>query len=78
MFSAVIELLFVTDRPKPLATKFPFCRPLLAVEVKMLKNILSQSWRKGAHVLKEGNPPPALYTCWSRFHSGQVTGSQPD
>ena len=38
----------------------------------MLKNVLSQSWRRGAHVLQEGHPAEALYACSSRFHSGQV------
>jgi hypothetical protein len=37
----------------------------------MLKNVLSQSWRRGAQVLQEG-PAEALYACSSRFHSGQV------
>ncbi|KAF6984253.1 hypothetical protein CFC21_002291 [Triticum aestivum] len=41
----------------------------------MLKNILSQSWRRGAHVLREGHPAEAMYACSSQFHSGQVLRS---
>ncbi|ONL99773.1 Ribosomal L18p/L5e family protein [Zea mays] len=39
----------------------------------MLKCILSQSWKRGAHMLHAGNSAPAVLTCWSQFHSGQVT-----
>lgn len=41
----------------------------------MLKNILNQTWRRGAHVLQDGNPAAALYACQSRFHSGQILSS---
>ncbi|GJN21229.1 hypothetical protein PR202_gb08690 [Eleusine coracana subsp. coracana] len=41
----------------------------------MLKNILSQSWRRGAHAVQKGNLAPALYTCSSPFHSGQILSS---
>ncbi|KAJ1296274.1 hypothetical protein BS78_01G287800 [Paspalum vaginatum] len=42
----------------------------------MLKNFLSQSWRRGAHVLLAENPTLPLYTSLSRFHSGQEKRSK--